>query len=115
MQSSGSPKIRGWIFDVYPSNIGEMAVWVISENGQRIRLTDKFQPKIYVSGIKEDQEKLVGKIYSNSDIANWNFVYKFAQPNGFRKIKSIRDHSQRLQKSFILNQPNTENRRLHAP
>jgi hypothetical protein len=53
MHSSGTPKIRGWVFDVYPSNIGEMAVWIISENGQRIRLTDKFQPKIYVSGKKE--------------------------------------------------------------
>ena len=46
MQSSGSPKIKGWIFDVYPSDIGKMAVWIISENGQRIRLTDKLQPKI---------------------------------------------------------------------
>ena len=60
MQTSGSPKIQGWIFDVYPTNVGEMAVWIISENGQRIRLTDKFQPKIYVSGNKEDLEKLVG-------------------------------------------------------
>ena len=69
MQSSGSPKIRGWIFDVYPANVGEMAVWIISENGQRIRLTDKFQPKIFVSGKKEDVEKLVGRIYSNENIA----------------------------------------------
>ncbi len=89
MQSSGSPKIRGWIFDVYPSDIGQMAVWIISENGQRIRLTDKFQPKIYVSGKKEDQEKLVGKIYSNPDIANWNFVYKFAQPTDSEKSRVL--------------------------
>jgi len=89
MQSSGSPKIRGWIFDVYPSNIGEMAVWIISENGQRIRLTDKFQPKIYVSGKKEDQEKLVGKIYSNPDIANWIFVYKFANPTDSEKSRLL--------------------------
>ncbi len=89
MQSSTSPKIRGWIFDVYPSNIGEMAVWIISENGQRIRLTDKFQPKIYVSGVKEDQEKLVGKIYSNSDIANWNFVYKYVQPTDSEKSRVL--------------------------
>jgi DNA polymerase, archaea type len=89
MKSSGSPKIRGWIFDVYPTNVGEMAVWIISENGQRIRLTDKFQPKIYVSGKKEDQEKLVGKIYSNPDIAKWNFVYKFAQPTDFEKTRVL--------------------------
>jgi DNA polymerase I len=89
MQSSGHPKIRGWIFDVYPSNIGEMAVWIISENSQRIRLTDKFQPKIYVSGKKEDQEKLVGKIYSNPDIAHWHFVYKFAQPTDSEKSRVL--------------------------
>jgi DNA polymerase I len=89
MQSSGHPKIRGWIFDVYQSNIGEMAVWIISENSQRIRLTDKFQPKIYVSGKKEDQEKLVGKIYSNPDIAHWHFVYKFAQPTDSEKSRVL--------------------------
>jgi DNA polymerase I len=89
MRSSDSLKIRGWIFDVYPSNIGEMTVWIISENGQRIRLTDKFQPKIYVSGKKEDQEKLVGKIYSNPDIANWNFVNKFAQPTDSEKSRVL--------------------------
>ena len=89
MQSNASPKIRGWIFDVYPSNVGEMAVWIISENGQRIRLTDKFQPQIYVSGKKEDVEKLVGCIYSNPDIANWNFVYKFAQPTDAEKSRVL--------------------------
>ena len=89
MQSNGSPKIRGWIFDVYPANVGEMAVWIISENGQRIRLTDKFQPKIYVSGKKEDVEKLVGKIYSNENIANWSFVYKYANPIDSEKSRVL--------------------------
>ena len=89
MQSNGSPKIRGWIFDVYPANVGEMAVWIISENGQRIRLTDKFQPNIYVSGMKEDIEKLVGRIYSNENIANWCFVYKFANPIDVEKSRVL--------------------------
>ena len=82
MQSSGSPKIRGWIFDVYPANVGEMAVWIISENGQRIRLTDKFQPKIYVSGKKEDVEKLVGRIYSNRKYCQLVFCLQICEPNG---------------------------------
>ena len=89
MQSKGSPKIRGWIFDVYPADVGEMAVWIISENGQRIRLTDKFQPKIYVSGKKEEVEKLVGKIYSNEHIANWCFVYKYANPMDSEKSRVL--------------------------
>lgn len=99
MQSCGSPKIRGWIFDVYPSDIGEMAVWIISESGQRIRLTDKFQPKIYVSGKKEDQEKLVGRIYSNPDIANWCFVYKFAQPTDSEKSRVSKLRSKTAEES----------------
>ncbi len=89
MQSSGSPKIRGWIFDVYPTNVGEMAVWIISEHSQRIRLTDKFQPKIYVSGQKENMERLVGRIYSNPDIAHWDFVYKYANPTDYEKSRVL--------------------------
>ena len=89
MQTSNSPKIRGWIFDVYPAEIGEMAVWIIAENGQRIKLPDRFQPKIYVSGRKEDVEKLVGRIYSNPDIANWKFVFKFANPADAEKSRVL--------------------------
>jgi DNA polymerase elongation subunit (family B) len=73
-------KVRGWIFDVYPTEVGEMAVWIIAENGQRIKLSDKFQLKIYVSGKKDDVEKLVGHIYRSPDIANWKFVFKIANP-----------------------------------
>ena len=51
MSSSTSPDLlRGWIFDVYPGDEGEIIVWIISETGERIRLIDKFQPQIYVSG-----------------------------------------------------------------
>ena len=114
MQSSGSPKIRGWIFDVYPSNIGEMAVWIIAENGQRIRLTDKFQPKIYVSGKKEDLEKLVGRIYSNQDIANWCFVYKFAQPTDAEKSRVLEITLKDCRRISSLTNHDPEIRRLHA-
>ena len=89
MQSSPSAKMRGWIFDVYPTEIGEMAVWIISEDGLRIRLTDKFQPKIYVSGTKIDVEKLVGRIYSNPDIADWKFFYKFANTTDAEKSRVL--------------------------
>ncbi len=89
MQSNPSTKIRGWIFDVYPTDIGEMAVWIISQNGKRIRLIDKFQPKIYVSGTKIDVEKLVGRIYTNKDIADWKFVYKFANPTDVEKTRAL--------------------------
>ena len=89
MQTNNSPKTRGWIFDVYPTEIGQMAVWIIAENGQRIKLPDKFQPNIYVSGKKEDIEKLVGRIYSNPDIANWKFVFKYANPTDTEKSRVL--------------------------
>ena len=89
MQLSDSSKIKGWIFDVYPTDVGEMAVWIISEKGHRIRLSDKFQPSIYVSGKKEDLEKLVGHICSNENIAAWNFVYKVANPVDTEKSRVL--------------------------
>ncbi len=89
MQSNNQKRIRGWLFDVYPSSLGEMAVWVISENGQRIRLTDKFQPKIYVSGKQEDIERLTNKFFSNKDVACWNFVYKYEQATDAEKSKVL--------------------------
>ncbi len=88
--SVSSPcKIKGWILDAYPSNEGEIAVWIISEAGQRIRLIDKFQPKIYVSSKQENIDPLIGKLYNNSDIAKWSFAYKYAQPTDSEKTKVL--------------------------
>ena len=70
MPNEKPTRVKGWIFDVYPSDIGEMIVWIISENGDRIRLTDKFQPKVYVSSKVENIEKLVSQIYSNRNVAS---------------------------------------------
>ena len=90
MLSINSPcKIRGWILDAYPSNEGEMAVWIISETNQRIRLTDKFQAKIYVSSNQENIEPLIGKLCNSTDVAKWNFVYKYAQPTDSEKSKVL--------------------------
>jgi DNA polymerase elongation subunit (family B) len=90
MQSGNavSPKrVKGWLFDVYPSDFGEVAVWIISENGERVRLTDKFQPKIYISGKQEEIEQLTSS-FSNQ-IAAWNFIYKYAQPTDSEKSKVL--------------------------
>src|SRR5208337_3143533 len=96
MLSISSPcKIKGWIFDAYPAGEGEIAVWVISEAGQRIRLTDRFQPKIYVSSTQDCIDSLIGRLYNNPDVAKWNFTYKYAQPTDSEKTKvlelSLRD------------------------
>jgi DNA polymerase elongation subunit (family B) len=82
-------RLKGWIFDVYPSDIGEVTVWVIRENGERARLTDKFQPKIYVSGKQNEIDSLVCRFFSNRDIASWSFAFKYAHPVDREKSKVV--------------------------
>ena len=90
---SGDPvshrHVKGWLFDVYPSDFGEVAVWIISENGERVRLTDTFQPKIYVSGKQEDIERLASRFFSSQAIASWNFAYTYAHPTDTEKSKVL--------------------------
>ncbi len=82
-------RVKGWLFDVYPSGFGEVTVWIISENGERIRFTDRFQPKIYVSGKQEDVERLASSFFSMQNVAAWNFVYKYAQPTDSEKSRVL--------------------------
>jgi len=89
MQPNSKKTVKGWLFDIYPTVFGEMTVWIISENGERVRLTDRFQPKVYVTGNKEDLERLIGKLYSNRDIAHWDFIYKYANPTDSEKSKVL--------------------------
>jgi len=89
MQSNSQKTVRGWLFDIYPTVFGEMTVWIISENGERVRLTDRFQPKVYVTGNKEDLERLIGKLYSNRDIVHWDFIFKFANPTDSEKSQVL--------------------------
>ncbi len=80
---------KGWILDAYPSDQGEIAVWIITENGKRICLTDKFQPKIYASSKNEQIEPLISRLYKNQDIAKWRFAFKYAQPTDAEKSKVL--------------------------
>src|SRR3990170_3049066 len=93
MQSNSAPaapeNVKGWIFDVYPTAVGEVAVWIIVENGKRIRLTDQFQPKVYVSGKQDEIERLASRFFSSSLIASWNFVYKYAHPTDAEKSRVL--------------------------
>ncbi len=85
MQLSDPRVVRGWLLDVYPSDFGKVAVWVITEKGERIRLTDKFQPCIYVSGRKDELETLISRLYNNQKIASLRFVQKYAQATDAEK------------------------------
>ena len=81
--------VKGWILDVYPADEGEVAVWIISEKGERLKYKDKFQSKIYVSAEQDELERLISRLHSNQLIASWNFVYKFAQPTDNEKSRVL--------------------------
>jgi DNA polymerase elongation subunit (family B) len=70
--------VRGWLFDVYPSGLNEVTVWIIAENGERVRLVDKFTQRIYVSGNFSDLKVLAEKIKYSKSIAGCRFVQKYA-------------------------------------
>ena len=70
--------IRGWILDIYPSGPGEMAVWIITENGERVKLLDRFQPKIYMSGPITDLSRLADQLMTHDLVAGWRYVEKYA-------------------------------------
>jgi hypothetical protein len=82
-------QVKGWILDAYPTDEGEVAVWIISETGERIRLTDRFQPKIYVSAKQDELEPLISRLYNNQVIVSWRFAYKYAHPTDTDKSRVL--------------------------
>ncbi len=40
--------MRGWILDLYPGTPGEMVVWLKLENGEAVRLVDRWAPSIFI-------------------------------------------------------------------
>jgi DNA polymerase elongation subunit (family B) len=93
MQSNGNPAdpkhVKGWILDAYPSASSEVTVWIIEKNGKRVRLTDKFQPKLYVSGKEEDIERLASRFFSSKIIASLSFAHKYAHVTDTEKSKVL--------------------------
>jgi DNA polymerase elongation subunit (family B) len=81
--------VKGWILDAYPAGEGEIAVWIITETGERIKLIDRFQSRIYVSAKQDELERLVSRLYSNQAIASWSFVNKYAQPTDNEKSRVL--------------------------
>jgi len=81
--------IRGWILDLYSSAPGEMTVWIITEKGERVKLIDEFQPKMYVSGNIADLSKLANRLRTSKFVAKWAFVEKYADFMGDKKSKVL--------------------------
>jgi DNA polymerase elongation subunit (family B) len=82
-------RVKGWILDAYATGEGEVAVWIISETGERIRLTDNFKPKIYVSAKQDELEPLISRLYNSQIIASWRFAYKYAHPTDTEKSRIL--------------------------
>jgi len=55
-------RLRGWIFDVYPSTDGKMNIWLITEDEKRVKLLDEFKPRFYVSSKKGTLSELKGLV-----------------------------------------------------
>ena len=81
--------LRGWLLDLYPSDPGEMTVWIITENGDRVKLVDKFQPRIYVSGKMVDLSKLTDHFVTSRSVAKWRYVEKYADFMEGKKSKVL--------------------------
>jgi DNA polymerase elongation subunit (family B) len=85
-----NPKhVKGWILDLYPSALGEFAVWVIADDGQRIRLTDRFEPKIYVSGREDSLDRLAAQFPYDQAVLSWDFVRRYAKATDAEESKVL--------------------------
>jgi len=93
MQSESSTAnlrhVKGWIFDLYPSAFGQMSIWVITENGDRICLIDEFRPKVFISGKEEDLQRLLTRFFADRSVASFRFVYKYASPIDTEKSRVL--------------------------
>ncbi|MEM2567746.1 MAG: DNA polymerase domain-containing protein [Candidatus Bathyarchaeia archaeon] len=70
--------VKGWILDVYPSGPNQITAWIIGENGERVRLADKYVHRIYVAGSPTDLEELTRRISNSESVADYRFVEKYA-------------------------------------
>ncbi len=50
-------ELKGWLFDVYPCPDG-MVVWIITQEGERLKLVDPFHPSFYFDGPPQEFSKV---------------------------------------------------------
>jgi DNA polymerase elongation subunit (family B) len=89
--------VRGWLFDVYPSGPDEITVWLIAENGERVRFVDRFVYKIFVSGSFSDLKRLAEKVKNKDLVIDCRMVEKtddFMERRKSRVLEvSVKDHT----------------------
>lgn len=45
-----SAEYTGWLLDVYDDTMGQVKVWLLSDDGQRLLLSQKLPVRFYASG-----------------------------------------------------------------
>jgi DNA polymerase-2 len=60
-QNAVNRKIEGWLFDI--DELGpEVALWIKTDQGDMVRVTEKFSPAVYVRGETEKLKALAGEV-----------------------------------------------------
>ncbi|MFZ7138221.1 MAG: DNA polymerase domain-containing protein [archaeon] len=80
--------VRGWLLDVYPSPDGQMNVWIICENGKRMKLVDSFKPCFYVSSKNASANELQSLV-SKLPVDSIRFVSKHVDSTNWSKSMAL--------------------------
>ena len=82
-------RLRGWILDVYPSAPQQMSVWIITEDGKRMHLRDKFKHRIYVSCKEKEMNPLFCDVLAEDFVDSYRFVQRYADPTASEKSRVL--------------------------
>jgi len=78
-------KVEGWLLDIYPKH-GEMVLWIKKRSGECIRLTERWNQRLYVAGNLADLMTLA----SRDEIADrCVFVEKYERLKDLEKSKVL--------------------------
>jgi DNA polymerase elongation subunit (family B) len=66
-----------------------MSVWIITEDGKRVHLTDKFKPRIYVSDKEHQLNSIFYELVSDNSVKSCRYVQKYASPTAAKKSQVL--------------------------
>jgi DNA polymerase elongation subunit (family B) len=100
--------MKGWLLDLYPGQAGEMVVWLKREDGQAVRLVDRWSPSTFIAADRISDLDIPLKIVG-SDLVWTNVVRKYervtdteksevveAKLKDARRLKSVAERIERL-------------------
>lgn len=93
---------EGWLIDLYPGRDGEMVAWIKRDDGQAVRLTDRWRNAIYVSSSAEGLETLAAwaehqyLVHSCEYVNRRVEVFEYAKRQVLRLTLRNADRAERL-------------------